>query len=193
MLPDGDTRFPKRKINAIEVAFSTRRARAVRPVGRIHRSSNGLGQPHRPSERRRGSSPSCSRSGCCHLQLRSSTRWTSTSKHSIRLRTARPPNRRCTRPQRPSKDEADDTDNVSGFEQEALALAAAALPDVDREQEETLLARMRARAVNFGAAETILEEMRGPSRRPLAQSRRQDEEAHGLDRGNLLSRRRMER
>ena len=49
---------------------------------------------------------------------------------------------------------------MSDQEQEALALAAAALADVDRGAEQAVLARMRARTASVDAAQPILDQMR---------------------------------
>ncbi len=159
MLPDGDARFPKRKINAIEVAFPPEERELFDLLDDYTalRMSSASTPAERAASRfvtlllkkRLLSSPAAFKYTLDqHIQTLNTAAHRKTTEQALQEAAAA------------LEDEADDTDNVSGFEQEALALAAAALPATDREQEEVLLARMRARTVHLGAAGTLLEQMR---------------------------------
>ena len=136
MLPDGDTRFPKRRIGAIEVVFPTGEREAGRFVTLL-------------LKKRLLSSPAAFK----HT-LDQHIRTLDTAAHR------RTTERALLEAAAAIEDEADDTAVVSDQEQEALALAAAALADVDRGQEQTVLARMRARTASVDVAQPILDQMR---------------------------------
>ena len=175
MLPDGETRFPKRRIDAIDVAFPPEERELfdlLDQYGVLRRSAANT-----PAER------AASRFITLLLKKRllsSPAAFKHTLDEHIRtLNTAahrRATERALHEAEAALEDEADDADPVSDQEQEALALASAALPEVDRVQEETLLARMRVRTVNIDAAEPILEQMRQRAddrwRRPDAKTNR---------------------
>ena len=175
MLPDGEARFPKREIDAIDVVFPPEERELfdlLDQYGVLRRSAANT-----PAER------AASRFITLLLKKRllsSPAAFKHTLDEHIRtLNTAahrRATERALQQAEAALEDEADDTDAVSDQEQEALALASAALPGVDRVQEETLLARMRTRTLTVEAAKPILEQMRQRAddrwRRPDAKTNR---------------------
>ena len=159
MLPNGDTRFPKRRIGAIEVVFATEERELFDLLNDY--AALRMGAASTPAER------TASRFVTLLLKKRllsSPAAFKHTLDQHIRtLNTAahrQTTERALLEAAAALEDDADDTDAVSDQEQQALALAAAALADVDREQEQTVLARMRARTVSVDVAEPILDQMR---------------------------------
>ncbi|MYH72951.1 MAG: DEAD/DEAH box helicase [Acidimicrobiia bacterium] len=159
MLPDGDSRFPKREIHAIEVEFPPEEQELFDLLDDY--TALRMGAANTPAER------AASRFVTLLLKKRllsSPAAFKHTlDQHIKTLNTAahrRTNERALQEAEAALEDEADDSDVVSEQEQEVLALAAAALPDIEREREEVLLARMRARTMHFDAAQTILDQMK---------------------------------
>ena len=159
MLPDGDRRFPKRRIAAIEVEFPPEEQELFALLDGY--SDLRMGSASTPAER------AASRFIALLLKKRllsSPAAFKHTLDQHIRtLNTAS----RCHIAETVMReaaaaveDSADDTEVVSEQEQEALALAADALDSIDPEREQELLARMRARTVHIDAAAPILDQMR---------------------------------
>jgi SNF2 family DNA or RNA helicase len=159
MLPDGDKRFPKRKIHAIEVEFPPEEQELFDLLDEY--TQLRMSSASTPAER------AASRFITLLLKKRllsSPAAFKHTlDKHIQTLNTAahrKASERALGEAEAALEDEADDAEAVSEHEQEALALAASALPDMDREKEETLLARMRARTIKVDAAKPILDQLR---------------------------------
>ena len=159
MLPDGETRFPKRRIEAIEVVFPPKESELFDLLNDY--AALRMGASGTPAERaasrfitlllkkRLLSSPAAFKHTLDqHIRTLNVAAHRQTTERALQEAAAA------------LEDEADDTDAVSDEEQEALALAAAALPDFDREREEVLLARLRVRTVNVDATRPILDQMR---------------------------------
>ena len=158
MLPDGDQRFPKRRIAAIDVEFPPEEQELFTLLDSY--SDLRMGSAATPTER------AASRFIALLLKKRllsSPAAFKHTlDQHIHTLNTAS----RCGVAETVMReaaaaveDSADDTEVVSEQEQEALALAAGVLDSVDPEREQELLARMRARTVHIDAA-PILDQMR---------------------------------
>ena len=158
MLSDGDTRFPKRQISAIEVEFPPEEQELFDLLDGY--SDLRMGSASTPAER------AASRFIALLLKKRllsSPAAFKHTLDQHIRtLNTAS----RCRVAETVMReavaaveDSADDIEVVSEQEQEALALAAGALDSIDPEREQVLLARMRARTVHIDAATPILDQM----------------------------------
>lgn len=159
MLPDGENRFPKREIHAINVAFPPEERQLFDLLDRYAKLR--MSAASTPTER------AASRFVTLLLKKRllsSPAAFKHTLDQHIRtLNTAsqaRTTARALENAEAALEDEADDAEAVSQQEQEALALAAGALPQLDREAEEALLARMRARTVHIDAAKPVLEQLR---------------------------------
>jgi ERCC4-related helicase len=159
MLPDGDTRFPQRRIHAIDVDFPPEERELFDLLDQY--AQLRMSAASTPTER------AASRFVTLLLKKRllsSPAAFKHTLDQHIRTLNAAAHRRTTERALLDAEaaldDDPDDTDSVSEQEQEALALAAAGLPDVDRAQEETLLARMRARTLAVDAAKPILDQMR---------------------------------
>ncbi len=158
MLPDGARRFPKRRIAAIDVEFPAEERELfdlLDAYAALRMSSAGT-----PAER------AASRFVALLLKKRllsSPAAFKLTLDQHIRTLNAAAHRRTTERALQEAaaalEDDTDDADGVSGQEQEALALVAGALTAVDAEQEEVLLARMRARALTVDAAAPILDQM----------------------------------
>ena len=158
MLPDGETRFPKRRIGAIEVVFPPEERvlfDLVNDYATLRMGASGTPAERAASrfvtlllKKRLLSSPAAFKHTLDqHIRTLNTAAHRQTTERALQEAAAA------------LEDEADDTDAVSEQEQEALALAAAALADFDREQEEVLLARMRVRTANVDVARSILDEM----------------------------------
>ena len=158
MLPDGEQRFPKRVIEPIEVRFPDDE-RALFDLLDQYRELR-MGAASTPAER------AASRFVTLLLKKRllsSPAAFKLTLDQHIRTLDAAS-NRRATAAalhdaEAAVETEADDSEEVSEQEAEALALAATALPAVDRDQEETLLARMRARTAHVDPARPVLDQL----------------------------------
>ena len=158
MLPDGDKRFPKRRIGAIDVAFPPE-----------ERELFDLLDQYTASRRSASTTPS-ERAASRFVALLLKKRLLSSPaafKHTLdqHISTLNKASHRMTTERAISEaaaaleDEADDTEAVSQQEIEALSLAAGALPEIDGEQDRVVLAQMRARALSVDSA-AILEQMR---------------------------------
>ena len=158
MLPDGDARFPKRRIAAIEVEFPPEE-RELFDLLDVY-SSLRMGSASTPAEK------AASRFVVLLLKKRLLSS-PAAFKHTLdqHIRTLTDAAHRCTTEKvmreavAAVEDDVDDTEVVSQQEQEALALAAGAIDSLDHEQETELLARMRARTVHLDAVTPILDQM----------------------------------
>ena len=159
MLPDGDSRFPKRNIGSIEVAFPPAERELFDLLGDYTalRASAASTPAEQAASRfvtlllkkRLLSSPAAFKHTLDqHIRTLNTAAHRKTTERALQEAAAA------------LEDETDDADAVSDQEQQALALAAAALADVDHEQEQTVLARMRARTASVDVAEPILDQMR---------------------------------
>ncbi len=159
MLPDGDERFPQRKIGAIEVDFPPEERELFDLLDQyVALRMSGASTPAERAasrfvtlllKKRLLSSPAAFKHTLDqHIHtLNTSSHRKATERAMLEAEAA-------------LEDEADDSESVSEQEQEALALAAASLPEVDQAEEETLLARMRTRTLNVDPAKPILDQMR---------------------------------
>ena len=159
MLPDGDQRFPKRRIGAIEVTFPPEERELFDLLDQY------------TSFRRSASSTPSEQAASRFITLLLKKRLLSSPaafKHTLdqhistlnRASHRTTTERAITEAAAALEDEADDTEAISEQEMEALALAAGALPDYDGEQEQVALAQMRARSLSFDSAAAVLEQMR---------------------------------
>ena len=159
MLPDGDDRFPQRKIGAIEVTFPPEERELFDLLDQyVALRMSGASTPAERAasrfvtlllKKRLLSSPAAFKHTLDqHIHtLNTSSHRKATERAMLEAEAA-------------LEDEADDSESVSEQEQEALALAAASLPEVDQAEEETLLARMRTRTLSVDPAKPILDQMR---------------------------------
>ena len=159
MLPDGAERFPKRRIAAIDVTFPPEERELFELLDSY--ATLRMGSASTPAER------TASRFIALLLKKRllsSPAAFKHTLDQHIRTLNSASHRRTTERVMEEAaaalEDDADDTAEVSGQEQEALALAAGGLASFDQEQEQVLLARMRARTVNIDTATSILDQMR---------------------------------
>jgi len=159
MLPDGVHRFPKRNIAAIKVEFPPEERELFDLLGSY--TDLRMGSAITPAEK------AASRFVALLLKKRllsSPAAFKLTLDQHIHTLNAASHRRTTERVLREAaaalEDEADDTDPVSEQEQEVLALAAGTLANFDPDQEQVLLARMRARALDIDAAAPILDQMR---------------------------------
>lgn len=175
MLPDGDKRFPQRRVHAIEVEFPSEERELFDLLDQYAKLR--MSAASTPTER------AASRFVTLLLKKRllsSPAAFKHTLDQHMRTLNAAAHRRTTERAlldaEAALEDDSDDTGPVSEQEQEALALAAAGLPDVKRAEEETLLARMRARTLGVDAAKPILDQMRVRAddrwRRPDAKAER---------------------
>ena len=159
MLPDGAERFPQRRIAAIDVAFPPEERELFELLDSYAtlRMGSASTRAERTASRfialllkkRLLSSPAAFKHTLDqHIRTLNSASHRRTTERVIEEAAAA------------LEDDADDTAEVSGQEQEALALAAGGLASFDQEQEQVLLARMRARTVNIDTATSILDQMR---------------------------------
>lgn len=159
MLPDGDKRFPLRQIHAIEVDFP-----------REERDLFDLLEQYTQLRMSAASTPA-ERAASRFVTLLLKKRLLSSPAafkhtldqhiHTLNVAAGRRMTERALLDAEAAlEDDPDDTDAVSAQEQEALALAAAGLPGVDRTEEETLLADIRARTIAVDAGKPILDQLR---------------------------------
>lgn len=159
MLPDGAERFPKRKIAAIDVDFPPEERELFRLLDSY--AELRMGSASTPAERtasrfialllkkRLLSSPAAFKLTLDqHIRTLNSASHRRTTERAIEEAAAA------------LEDDADDTTEMSGQEQEALALVAGGLASLDHEKEQVLLARMRARTLNIDTANSIMDQMR---------------------------------
>ena len=175
MLADGDKRFPKRTIGAIEVTFPPEERQLLELLNDY--TALRLSAASTPTEKaasrfvtlllkkRLLSSPAAFKHTLDkHVETLGRAAHRKTTERALHEATAA------------LDDDSDDTEAVSEQEHEALALAAAALRDIDSEQEQALLARLRARTINIDVAQSILDQMRVRAdeswRRPDAKTKR---------------------
>ena len=171
MLPDGDTRFPKRKIRAIKVVFPPEERELfdlLNDYTALRMGAAGTSAERAASrfvtlllKKRLLSSPAAFKHTLDkHIETLNTAAHRKTTERALREAAAA------------LEDEADDADDVSEQEQEALALAAAALPDVDRVQELGSIAG----TATIGTTESLLDQMRVRAedrwRRPDAKTKR---------------------
>ncbi len=159
MLPDGDARFPKRRINAIEVVFPPEERELFDLLDQY------------TAFRRGASSTSSEQAASRFISLLLKKRLLSSPaafKHTLdqHISTLNRASHRMTSERAISEavaaleDETDDAEAVSEQEIEALALVAGALPDNHHERQQVVLAQMRARSLSFDSAAGVLEQMR---------------------------------
>lgn len=159
MLPDGEKRFPTRRIHAIDVLFPPDERELFDLVDQYTklRMTAANTDAERAASRfvtlllkkRLLSSPAA-------FKHTLDTHIDTLNRASHRKATVRA----LEDAEAALEDEPDDTEPVSDQEAEALALAAGALPDVEPEAEETLLAQMRARTAHIDTAQPILDQLR---------------------------------
>jgi superfamily II DNA or RNA helicase len=158
MLPDGPSRFPTRQIHAIDVVFPPEEQALFELVDRYTklRMSSASTDAERAASRfvtlllkkRLLSSPAAFK--------HTLDQHISTLNRPLRAKVT---TRALEAAEAAIEDEADDTEQVSEQEAEALALAAGALPELAPEAEEALLAEMRARISHVEAAKSILDQL----------------------------------
>lgn len=159
MLPDGERRFPKREIHAIDVTFPDDERELFRLLDEYCqlRMSAASSPTERAASRfialllkkRLLSSPAAFKLTLDrHIRTLGEANRRQTSEATLAAAVAA------------IEDEPDDTESVSEVEAEALALVATALPEVDQDKEETLLAKLRARSLPFETGTRILDQLR---------------------------------
>ena len=159
MLPDGEDRFPQRRIHGIEVEFPPDERLLFDLLDQYTQLQ--LRGAQTPTERaaarfvtlllkkRLLSSPAAFKHTLDqHIGTRNAAARRRTSEQALLVAEAA------------MEDDADDSAPVSGQEQEALALAAAGLPTLYRPTEEALLATRRASAPAIDPATALLDQMR---------------------------------
>lgn len=155
MLPDGDTRFPKRRIRAIRVVFPPEERELfdlLNDYTELRMGAAGTSAEQAASrfvtlllKKRLLSSPAAFKHTLDkHIETLNTAAHRKTTERALQEAAAA------------LEDDTDDADNVSEQEQEALALAAAALPDDDRVQEHVPMAGK----ATIVTAESLLEQMR---------------------------------
>lgn len=175
LLPDGENRFPHRVIHAIPVKFPDEERELFELLdqyGKLRLRSAATPTEQAAArfitlllKKRLLSSPAAFKHTLDqHISTLNRAAHRATSSSAIEAAAAE------------MEADIDDRELVSDAEVEALATAAAGLADIDREAEEQLLARLRARSVRFDASRKVLDQLSsradGRWRRPDAKTAR---------------------